>query len=320
MKKLLAILALGIILFSNGAEAKKITKFKSGQIYKGTIYWSGGTSVNLPAGEWKMIARWSWNVKSIMASGVTLVQQEGNIFRGIIELTRVDTASKWISDVNLFFYEVMFANKTDGCYDRSEYYLLKRYKGGASLNCFKVRHYDPQKEIYSPDKDTKTFTSFNQSGVRRWIIKDNIKLPSIMLGSEHYFFARSVGNWFIGINYVIDPEFYGGPKTQFGSEEMSEYHRSHVNTYPKHKKYIDDWVKVGAKRHKKFEDEVGAKELHKLDLSEYGVGEIVEETKTTNITSGSGISDEIKELKKLYDEGVLTKEEFEKGKKKVLSQ
>ena len=198
--------------------------------------------------------------------------------------------------------------------------MLKKYHRGASFNCFKVRHFDPQKEVFSPDKDTRTFTSFNQRDMRLWIRNDNIKLPPIMLASEHYFYAPPVGNWILAINYIIDPEFYGGPKTQFVSEEMSEYHRSNINNYPNHKKYMDDWVKVAAKRHKKFEDEVGAKELHKLDLSEYGVGEIVEETKTTNITSGSGISDEIKELKKLYDEGVLTKEEFEKGKKKVLSQ
>ena len=55
-------------------------------------------------------------------------------------------------------------------------------------------------------------------------------------------------------------------------------------------------------------------------MSEFGVCEIIEETKTTNITSGSVISDEIKELKKLHEEGVLTDDEFEKAKKKVLSQ
>ena len=320
MKKFLGILILGLLLISNIAEAKKRTKFKMGQTYEGTIYWSGGSSVNLPAGEWKMVANWAWDVRTIIAKGVTLIQQEGNTLTGLIELTRVDTAGKYIADVNLWIYEALFSNKTDGCYERSEYYLLKKYLRGASFNCFKVRHVDPQKEVYNPDKDTYTFSSFNQSGMRLWIKKNNIKLPPIMLQSEHVFYAPPVGNWILAINYIIDPELHGGPKTEFGSEEMSEYHRSNINNYPNHKKYMDDWVIVAAKRHKKFEDEVGAKELHKLDLSEYGVGEIVEETKTTNITSGSGISDEIKELKKLYDEGVLTKEEFEKAKKKILSQ
>ena len=81
---------------------------------------------------------------------------------------------------------------------------------------------------------------------------------------------------------------------------------------------MEEFIKLAAQRHKLFEKGLGAKERHKLDLSEYGIGEIVKETKTTNITSGSSMSDEIKELNKLYDEGVLTKEEFEKAKKKVL--
>ena len=265
MKKFLGILVLGVILFSNVVEAKKITKFKMGQTYEGTIYWSGGVSVNLPAGEWKMVAQWSWDVRTITARGVTLIQQEGNNLRRIVGLTRVNTAGKYIADVNLWIYEAMFANKTDGCYDRSEYYLLKRHKGGASFNCFKVRHYDPQKEIYNPDKDTRTTTSFNQRDVRLWVRDNNIKLPSIMLASEHSFYALSVGPYVLIVNYLIDPEFYGGPKTKFGSEEMSEYHRSNINNYPDHKKYMDEWVKVGAKRHKKFEDDVGAKKKQKLD-------------------------------------------------------
>ena len=53
-------------------------------------------------------------------------------------------------------------------------------------------------------------------------------------------------------------------------------------------------------------------------MSEYAQGEIIEETKTTS--SSSGLTEELKELFKLYEEGILTKEEFEKAKKKVLSQ
>jgi hypothetical protein len=44
-------------------------------------------------------------------------------------------------------------------------------------------------------------------------------------------------------------------------------------------------------------------------------GEIIEETKTTS----SSLTGELIELNKLYEEGILTKEEFEKAKKKVLS-
>ena len=55
-----------------------------------------------------------------------------------------------------------------------------------------------------------------------------------------------------------------------------------------------------------------------MDLSEYGVGEIIKETKTTS--SSPDIAVEIKELYELYKEGVLTKEEFTKAKKKILNE
>ena len=44
-------------------------------------------------------------------------------------------------------------------------------------------------------------------------------------------------------------------------------------------------------------------------------------TKTVSTQEiSTDIVDQLKQLKQLYDEGALTKEEFEKAKKKVLSQ
>jgi hypothetical protein len=60
---------------------------------------------------------------------------------------------------------------------------------------------------------------------------------------------------------------------------------------------------------------VKAKSRYKLDLSEYVKGEIIEETKTAS----SSLTEELIELNKLYEEGILTKEEFEKAKKKLLN-
>ena len=48
-------------------------------------------------------------------------------------------------------------------------------------------------------------------------------------------------------------------------------------------------------------------------------GKALKQTKIKKITSDSSLTEEIKELKKLYDEGVLTKKEFEKAKKKLLN-
>ena len=59
-----------------------------------------------------------------------------------------------------------------------------------------------------------------------------------------------------------------------------------------------------------------AKKHHKLDFSQYNIGEV---NKTKKITSDFNLTEELLELKQLYDDGVLTKEEFTKAKEKLLN-
>ena len=83
---------------------------------------------------------------------------------------------------------------------------------------------------------------------------------------------------------------------------------------------MEDWVKIAAQTHKLFEEKVKAKSYHKLDLSEYVKGEIIEETKeTTQTDDGNNITQQLKDLNEMYKSGALTKEEFEKAKKKLLN-
>jgi hypothetical protein len=189
--------------------------------------------------------------------------------------------------------------------------LVKHYKSGAAFNCLVIRHFDLKKEIYSPDEDA--YKGSTPGWFKVWIRKNEIELPKVMLGSEHVFYAPSVRNKVLMLNYFINPELYGASKTEFGTEETSEYHRANIDRYPDKKKFMKKWVKLSAKRHKSFEEDVGAQKRHKLNLRDLGVGGTTS-TKATN----SGIGSELKELHKLYLEGALTKEEFEKAKKKLL--
>ena len=81
------------------------------------------------------------------------------------------------------------------------------------------------------------------------------------------------------------------------------------------KKFIDEFTSQSAKRHKEFEIKWKAKEAHKLDLNEV----ILPENEQSQNDEKKSITSTIKELKELYDSGVLTKEEFEKAKKKILN-
>ena len=139
-----------------------------------------------------------------------------------------------------------------------------------------------------------------------------------MLCSEHIFFAASVQELLTVFWHCINPDTHGASKSKIFTEEGSEYHPSNIHQYPNKKKFMEEFIKTSAQQHKLFEKTMGAKEKHKMDLSKYGVGEIIKETKTTS--SSSDITVEIKELYELYKEGVLTKEEFTKAKKKILNE
>ena len=311
MKKLLGIVVLGLLLFIESTEAAKRTRFTKGMILEGEVFWTQKIKVNLPAGQWQVVDKWRWQVNAVNGRGVSLVKLNGNVLDEVIEFEEVNANGKWISHVVQWLQEVFFKNEHDGCYQRPEYYLIKVKKSGGFFNCLKVRHYDTEKLLFSPDdKWSKTNTAI----IRKYLREENIEVPKIMIGRSHNFFAPSVKDSYYGIFYVFNPETQGGPKSKFLTEDTNEYHRSNISNYPKFKKYMDDFVNSAAYEHAKFEEMVRAKSQHLLDLSEFDIN-IEEPTKETK---SSDLVNELKKLNELYQEGALTKKEFEKAKRKLL--
>ena len=312
MKKAIAIIILGLLVSTNAYSAK--TKFTKGQIYEGEINWNNKMKINLPPGKWEVIDKWAWGLNAFSARATSFVQMDGNRVIASFSLAEFLGGGKYIGQIALIVYEVLFKNKYDGCYERSEYTLVKVYQQGSSSNCFIVGHSDVNKELYHPDDPE---TKVDSAIVRKWIRENNIEVPKIMLGAGGAYFAPVVSDSLFTWGYSIDPEVFGASKNKFTTEDTSEYHPANINRYPDKKKFMENWIKIAAQRHKSFEMTVRAKEHHKLDLSKYGTAEVIEKTKTT--ISSSGLTEELKELHDLYKEGVLTKEEFEKAKKKLLN-
>jgi hypothetical protein len=324
LKKLLGILVLGLILSIGSAEAGKRTDFRKGQVYEGEISWTAKNKLNLPPGKWEVMERWSWSYNALNAREISFVQMNGKRVIATFNIGELLGGGKWISYVAEAVYEVLFTDDFDGCYERSEYTLVKVYKRGMTANCFIVSHSDVNKELYHPDDPkTKTYSAI----ARKWIRENNIEVPAIMLCGGGAYFAPVVRDTLFTWSYCIDPEVFGASKNKFTTEDTSEYHPANINQYPDKKKFMDDWIKLTAKRHKAFELMIGAKERHKLDFSSLGDEPIkaikstskkTKETKTT--ISSSSITDQLGTLNNLYKEGAITKEEFEKAKKKVLNQ
>ena len=76
---------------------------------------------------------------------------------------------------------------------------------------------------------------------------------------------------------------------------------------------MDNFVKQSAYTHQEFESLVKAKDNLKLDFDEFNL-----QNKSIVKTNSEDYINQLKELKKLFDDGVITKEEFTAAKKKVL--
>ena len=134
------------------------------------------------------------------------------------------------------------------------------------------------------------------------------------MGSFHSYFSRlAAGKWYL-LSYGIDPKILNAPNNKFISEETSEYHKNNISNYPEHKSVMQRWVSISAQRHIEFENMLKVIERHKLDLSV--PSSLISKSKK-NLSSDT--LDKLNKLNDLYKSGVLTKDEFEKAKKKILN-
>ncbi len=247
----------------------------------------------------------------IRAKTYILFRLENNKAVEGIEIGEWHTAGIYENIVNQAIYEILFKNKFDGCYERPEYSIVRFFRKGNSHDCFWAGHIDVYKELFNPeDPELKTANA----QLRRYIKQNKIELPKVALFSNHSYFSRlRAGKWYT-ISYQIDPEILGSPKNKFITEESSEYHRNNIENYPEHKKIMEKWISISAKRHKDFENSINALDRHKLDLDDLITAEVI-----PNTNGSKDISSQLQKLYELYKNGVLSKEEFEKAKKKLLN-
>ena len=307
LKKILWVLLIGL-LFNNNAFAKK---YKIDDIVENKFYMSKKIALDLPKGKWTVVEKKNYNYYGVRAIEYTLVKTNDNKVTEAISIIEWNSAGVYESYVNHALVEIMFKGKYDGCYDRPEYTVMEFYKKGSTHNCFWVGHFDLIKNIYNPD-DPELKTANTQ--LKIWLKEKKITLPKVALYSEHSYFSRlSRGKWY-GLVYVVDPKILNAPDNNFIKEASSEYHKHNIDRYPEHKKIMKKWISISAQRHLDFENLVSAKEKHKLDLNNFSP---IKDTVSQN--QNDELIKQLRNLNDLFKNGVLTKEEFEKAKKKLLN-
>ena len=308
IKTIITYLFLILFIFEN-VNAKS---YKIGDKISGEIKFYKKYKFELPSGTWIVADRFRYSYYGATAKGYYLLKIKGKKAIEGFSIAELDIGARFQSAFNDALHLIMFKNEYDGCYERPEYYVLEYFKKGSSHNCFWIKHLDVFKELNDPDDPELRGVN---SQYKAWLRDNKIKLPKIAIGSSHSYFSRLTGGkWFV-IDHYFDPEMLGAPKSDFINEDRSEYHKYNISNYPEHKKVMEKVVSLGAKRHKRFELEVRAKEHHKLDLSLL----ITKSSENTSIEQGQDIITQINKLKNLFKSGALTEEEFKKAKEKILN-
>ena len=304
MKKYLKLLFFVLIINFFSSNTFAVTLINSDEFSIGKRL-----KVTLSSGEWYLVLKSGDSWYGLNFDLYLLGRVENNEILEIISIGKIDTAGVYESHVNQAVQEIFFKNNYDGCYEKPEYYLLELFKKGNSVNCMKVRHLDVLKEFNNPD-DPESRGEYAR--IKKWVKDNNFKYSKIMLNSSHQYFSRLVRGEYIEITYTIDPKILNAPETKHFTEESSEYHKYNIEKFPKHKKIMEKWISIASKRHKIFEKNHKIRKYHALKLEKYI-------NPDSDYVDQSDVVDSLKKLNDLYKSGVLTKEEFEEAKKKLLN-
>ena len=285
--------------------------YKIGQTFENEIKFSKRFSLPLSPGKWEVVNQYDYNYY-FQWKGYGLARIENNEIMELIGIHKAGLSGEAMGWVDHAVGEITFKDKYDGCYERPEYYLLEVFKKGSTHNCLIVAHNDTRKEIYSPD-DPLT----NNAKLKKWIKDNSIIVPPITFWSYHSYFSRlSRGDWYV-ISYFVNPKLVNSPEPKFHSEENSEFHKANINQYPDHKLAMERFISISAKIHKELEKLFNAKDHHLLNLDKYILENKIDNTKDTG--ENKTLIEDIQKLNELYKSGVITKEEFQRAKDKILN-
>ena len=284
--------------------------YRIGTIVQDELVFSKNNVLKLSKGDWHVVDRYQETIYGFTFRCYTIAKEENKIYLEGLAICRSNLSGKEQGAINNAVIEIVFNDPYDGCYKRPEYYVTEVYKRGNTHNCLVVGHVDTYKEMYNPDDPSdRAYKRFNM-----WVEKNAIKMPKITLSSYHSYFSRLSRGFWYQIVYDINPKLLNSPELKFFTEESSEFHPSNINKHKDHKNIMDQWVSLSSKKHQWLEKEFyKAKKNHLLHLDKYILNDNI------SLTNDDDISSQLKSLNDLFKSGALTKEEFEKAKKKILN-
>ena len=286
-------MVLGLLLIPNYSEAK--FAYKVGDIVENEVVFGKRDKFPLPPGKFSVGVI---HKKKEFSDMMLYQYDENGLVRWAINVMATGTTQweywnppKWCKRTNVYFIKKKIANK--------------------KYACWMVNH------SRSDIADNKGFWK----EVRDYEIANSIKNPDIFVYSINTYSNKSkLYEW----SYYYNPELDGVPKPKSLEWDTNEFHMQRVMNYPKHEAFLKKFISITAELRDRFNQLNKVKGGTALDASAYITQASINtepESENKNVTTGSSknVTQQIKELNELYESGVLTKEEFEKAKKKLLN-
>ena len=308
--KTFLIITFFFFLFSESVIAQKRTKVKINQTISDEVCYKGKRNCyTLEEGEYIVYAK----------------EGEGGYFGyDLFESARVENnqiiatfdffifngSGKRPGLVSTHFRKEIFGKQNQGLFEGDpELYYIKKFLKGQTFHGFGLQIVDAVKELNYPDDQKDRVYS---AAFRAFIRKNNLSFSPIFICSTNTYYSNLVKDDLVLYSECVDPVAFGGPESKFPTEKETEYHPNNIDKHQKHKRFLDNYLSRMALKHKQLEKIWGVKKHHELDLSDIIISTGTKKNKTR-------MTDQLRKLNDLYKDGVITKEEFEKAKKKILN-
>ena len=239
-------------------------------------------------GKWQIIGKKALEKSGSLLDGRFFVQSNNNKLISIIETIWVTNSSDFPRPTQTFFNDYTFQSNENykSCIERDDYIVFDVNIRGGKVNCFIVRQYNPDKEIFNPVSriTTRYNTNYGIRILKSFFNSSSLQLPNEMYRVDHLYFT---------------------PQGLYAYYEMVDIKSFNIS--------LEEFIKQSIKKHKIFEEQLNVVPNFKLSFND----QVIDNNKK-NFSEIDDNFEKLKKLKKLFDEGILTKEEFSKAKKRIL--
>ena len=282
---------------------------KPGAVMNERFSVSPSVSINLGGKNFVVSETDGWHVNAIQHKFSLVFNINNNKeLVSAVEIGELKGFRKWTGYLMPWIESQIFKpdDNVDGCVERPYYHTFKRLKKGLFFNCFTVKHLDVQRRLYGEEKKP------GGRLIRKAVRDGKVKIPNILLTSEHLYFAMSKKDQLIFVNYYYNPKYFDNYNPIHQSRDESEFHKNNISKFPNAKKTMEKFIKQATFFHQDLESQMKADSTRRI------FSPIKKINYKVNSNNNNEISEEILKLNDLYKSGVLTREEFEKAKKRVL--